>query len=143
MEIITTPLTLDIYGFSGTATDRDYAGTAFRLMDRMWKVIKGNNLENKGLNIWVYEPKEIVFAGVELIHKPDPEFGLEHKEFVLEKYAMFKHVGAYQRIKNLGQEMRDELEKRNLKITSPYVEIYGHWTNDESRLETDLIMALG
>jgi len=64
MEIVNDPLTLDIYGFSGIAANKDYAGTAFRLMDKMWQIVKSNNLENKGLNIWVYEQDQNVFAGV-------------------------------------------------------------------------------
>jgi hypothetical protein len=38
---------LDIYGFSGTAINKDYAGTAFKLMDKMWQAVKSNNLKNK------------------------------------------------------------------------------------------------
>lgn len=62
IEIITEPLQLNIHGFSGIAVNKDYAGTAFRLMDKMWKIVKSNNLKNKGLNIWIYEPNESVFA---------------------------------------------------------------------------------
>ena len=51
VKIISEPLRLDIYGFSGIAINKDYAGTAFRLMDKMWKAVKSNNLKNKGLNI--------------------------------------------------------------------------------------------
>jgi len=38
--------------------------------------------------------------------------------------------------------MRNELTGRGLVITGPYIEIYGHWTSDEAKLETELIMAL-
>lgn len=66
VEIINKPFGLDIYGFSGIAINNDYAGTAFRLMDKIWQVVKSNSLKNKGLNVWIYEPNEKVFAGVEL-----------------------------------------------------------------------------
>lgn len=52
-EIITEPLNLQIYGFSGVAVNKDYTGTAFRIMDKMWQVVKSHTLQNKGLNIWV------------------------------------------------------------------------------------------
>ncbi|MEJ0101993.1 MAG: hypothetical protein WDO19_05270 [Bacteroidota bacterium] len=29
-----------------------------------------------------------------------------------------------------------------LRISDPYIEIYGHWTNDETKLETELLMCL-
>src|SRR5665811_446601 len=75
VEIINKRLELDVYGFSGTAIAKDYAGTAFKLMDKMWQAVKSNNLSNKGLNIWIYEPNEKVFAGVELDGSPDQNIG--------------------------------------------------------------------
>jgi hypothetical protein len=38
--------------------------------------------------------------------------------------------------------MINELNKRGLSIGDPYIEIYGHWTNDETKLETELVMCL-
>lgn len=140
VEIINNPLILDIYGFSGIAANKDYAGAAFRLMDRMWQIVKSNNLENKGLNIWVYEPNEQVFAGVELNDPPNPDTGLKQKTITLIKYARYKHIGPYSLIKQAGQNMRDELMNKGFEADSPYIEIYGHWTNDETKLETDLLV---
>jgi len=142
VEIINSPLTLIIYGFSSIAVDKDYAGTAFRLMDKMWQVVKSNNLKNKGLNIWVYEPGEKVFAGVELDEDSKHDAALEQKIVNLTKYASYKHVGPYNGIKRTGQNMTDELKSRGFEISNPYIEIYGHWTNDETKLETELLMCL-
>jgi hypothetical protein len=142
VEIINKHLSLDVYGFSGTAIGKDYAGTAFNLMDKMWQTVKSNNLKHKGLNIWVYEPNEKVFAGVELEGSPKQNVGLELRKIILDNYAYYKHVGPYQLIKKIGQDMRDELKGRGLEVISPYIEIYGHWTNDETKLETELLMAI-
>ncbi|MFX7052525.1 hypothetical protein ABTH91_21050, partial [Acinetobacter baumannii] len=71
VDIIERDLRLDIYGFSGVAINKDYNATAFRLMDRMWQTVKTNNLKNKGINIWIYEPNDKVFAGVELYDSPN------------------------------------------------------------------------
>ena len=133
---------LNIYGFSGTALNKDYVGAAFRLMDKMWQIVKSNKLENKGLNIFVYEQNEQVFAGVELNDIPDINIGLERKTIVLNKYAYYKHIGPYHLIKHVGENMREELKSIGFDITLPYIEIYGHWTNDESKLETELLMCL-
>ena len=142
VEIINKKLTLDLYGFSGIAINKDYAGTAFKLMDKMWQTVKANNLKNKGLNIWVYETNEKVFAGVELLNAPGPDTELEHKVVTLTNYAFYKHIGPYSLIKQAGKNMRDELNDKGIEATLPYVEIYGHWTNDETKLETELIMSL-
>ncbi len=37
--------------------------------------------------------------------------------------------------------MRDKLKRKGLEPILPYIEIYGHWTNDESKLETELLSA--
>ena len=142
IDIITTDLRLTMYGFSGTAVNKDYVGKVFELMDKMWQAVKSNGLENKGKNIWVYEPDDKVFAGVEVDDTPQQDTGMEQKNIHLSKYAYYKHIGPYQLIKQSGENMTSELKNRGFEIISPYIEIYGHWTNDESKLETELIMAI-
>jgi effector-binding domain-containing protein len=142
VEIFSRPLKLEIYGFSGVTVNTDYVGTAFTLMNKMWHLVKSNNLKHKGLNIWVYEPDEKVFAGVELADVPNNDTGLEQKEINLIKYAYYKHIGPYNLIKQVGQNMIEELKNKGFEIRPPYIEIYGHWTDDETRLETELLMDL-
>ncbi|MES2372034.1 MAG: GyrI-like domain-containing protein [Bacteroidota bacterium] len=142
IEIINTNLNLTIFGFSGIAINKDYAGTTFRLMDKMWAIVKANQLPNKGRNIWVYEPNEKVFAGVELDSMPGDETGLEQKNISLTKYAYYKHIGPYHLIKQAGQNINAELKQKGFETTLPYIEIYGHWVNDETKLETELLMSL-
>jgi effector-binding domain-containing protein len=90
----------------------------------------------------VYEPDEKVFAGVELITTPQQATGLEQKSITLTKYAYYKHIGPYHLIKQSGQAMTDDLKMKGFATTLPYIEIYGHWTNDETKLETELLMHL-
>ena len=141
-EIINRDFQLSIHGFSGIAINKDYVDTAFRLMGKMWELVKTNGLKNKGLNIWVYEPDEKVFAGVELVDATIQNTGLEQKNIIMNKYAYYKHIGPYNLIKSAGLRVRGELMDSGFEIISPYIEIYGHWTNDESKLETELIMCL-
>ena len=140
IEIITKKLSFDLHGFSGIAINKDYSGTAFKLMDKMWQVVRSNNLKNKGMNIWVYEPNDKVFAGIELEEIPNFETGLEQKNIVLTKYAYYKHIGSYKFLKQAGIDMKNELKAKGFETTLPYIEIYGHWTNDETKLETELLM---
>lgn len=141
-EIINKQLKLEVSGFSGTAAGKNYGATAFALMDKMWPVIRTKGLKHKGLNIWVYEPNEQVFAGVELLDPSAKDTGLEHKTIILKKYAYYKHIGPYNLIGQAGDNMRADIQKFGLHSHLPYIEIYGHWTNDETKLETELIMAL-
>jgi hypothetical protein len=50
VEIINKPFTIDIYGFSGIVINKDYAGTAFKLMDRMWAIVKSEGLTSGFMN---------------------------------------------------------------------------------------------
>ena len=143
IKIITSSFQLEIYGFGGIATNKDYAGTAFKLSGRMWEVVRANSLKNKGLNIWVYEAGDKVFAGVELDDPSDSKsFGLEKMKVSLKKYAYYKHIGPYNLIKRVGQNMTNQLTQQGYEVILPYLEIYGHWTSDESKLETELLMCL-
>jgi effector-binding domain-containing protein len=142
IKVITEKLELLLYGFGGMAINKDYAGTAFRLSGRMWDVVKTHHLKNKGKNIWVYEVADKVFAGVELEPSSDDPHGLEKMTIRLDKYAYYKHVGPYQLIKRAGQDMTDELTRQGYEVRLPYIEIYGHWTDDETKLETELLMCL-
>jgi effector-binding domain-containing protein len=141
-EIIEKPLNLDIYGFSGTARNKDYAGAAFKLSGKMWDVVKGNGIKNKGKNIWVYDTNESVFAGVELDEPQEDNSLLERKTILLDKYAYFKHIGPYNLIKQVGQSMIEEIKQKGFETSLPYIEIYGHWNSDESKSETELIMSV-
>ncbi len=142
IEIFTKILEFDTYGFSGIVANGDYAGTAFKLMNKMWQIVRANDLTNKGKNIWIYEKDNSVFAGVELEGILKPEIILEHKILSFTKYAYYKHIGPYNLIKQVGQAMDNEIKEKGFEVTLPYVEIYGHWTNDESKLETELVKCL-
>lgn len=143
VDIITTPFQKDIYGFGAVVVNKDFAGTAFKLSGRMWELVKAHGISNKGLNIWVYENGERVFAGVELTDPPAADnYGLEEKKINLKKYAYYKHIGPYHRIKEAVQGMRGELAKQGLEAVLPYIEIYGHWTGDANKSETELLMGL-
>jgi len=142
LSIHTNSFALDIYGFSGIAANSDYAGTAFKLSGKMWQIVKSTGLKNKGKNIWVYEKNKEVFAGLELEELPGSDSTLEYKNIILTKYAYFKHTGPYKLLPSAGQNLYAELKAQGFETGYPYIEIYGHWTADETQLETELLVAL-
>ncbi len=142
IEIIESPLTIEIFGFSGIALNKDSAGTAFALSGKMWEVVKEKGIRNKGKNIWIYDTNERVFAGIELENPGEDHASLEPKTISLPKYAYYKHIGPYNLIKQTGQSMTEEIRRRGFETELPYIEIYGHWNSDVSKLETELIMSL-
>ena len=142
LNLVDTPFFLNIYGLGAMALNGDHVGTIFRLSEKVWQSVKANDLKNKGRNVWVYEQNEKVFAGIELNERPEPGTNLEQKDIWLAKYAYYKHVGSYKLLKEVGIEMRRHLAARGIKTCLPFLEIYGHWSADESNLETELYMCL-
>ena len=90
----------------------------------------------------MYGPGTTLFVGVELDEIPKPDLGLEHKSINFPKYAYYKHIGPYNLIKQIGEAMHHEIKNKGFEVTLLYVEIYGHWTHDESKLETELFVGL-
>jgi len=142
VEILNEDFSLTLYGFSGIAVNKNYGDTGFKLMNKMWETVRAHSLKNKGVNVWVYEPNEKMFAGVELERTPENDIELELKQIHLTKYAYYKHIGPYSGLAGAYAKMRTYLTENNLKVGSPGLEIYGHWNQDETKLETEIIMSL-
>jgi effector-binding domain-containing protein len=142
VEILNTELSLSLYGFAGQAVNRNYSETGFRLMNKMWDIVKSNQLPNKGINIWVYGPGDTMFAGVELTEIPNSDQGLEKMHIKLQRYASYKHIGPYSGLSDAYKLMRHFLIENNFKTCFQSLEIYGHWEPDEFKLETEIIMGL-
>lgn len=139
---IKNELAFTIYGYGGFAPNKNWGEVGFGLMNRMWEKVKGNNLKNKGINIWVYEPNLAIFAGVELDDAPPASLGLEMRKVTLAKYAVYKHIGPYNKLSESMTKAKEQLANKGIKPVLPYLEIYGHWDPDESKLETDMIWKL-
>lgn len=69
-------------------------------------------------------------------------WGFERKTVRLTRYAYWKHVGPYRLIPATGAAMTKALEARGERTGWPMVEVYGHWSNDESKLKTETFVAL-
>lgn len=142
LEIINKPFAVNLYGFSGKVLNKDYAGTGRPLMDKLWNELRSKGIKNKGINYWVYEKNEMLFTGAELEQDVPAGTNIELKEIRLSEYAYWKHTGSYTKLKDAYSAMHSELEKRKMNFYYPFLEIYGHWTNDETKLETEIIFSL-
>jgi effector-binding domain-containing protein len=142
IDIIEKNFSLVLYGVSGVAVNKNWGETGSRLMDEMWKQVKACNLKHKGMNVWVYEENNKMFTGIEPQGTPENNIPLELKNISLPKYAYYKHIGPYSQLREAGSKVLAELARRDLKTGLPYIEIYGHWTADETKLETELLWGL-
>lgn len=163
-EIRTAPIAYTIFGHSLRHDPaKRFGEEIMALLGRVWPVIKAGAIPNDGLNRVVYERDGnetestaclngcIVFAGVALADTAtvgpanaalEGAAVLERKTVRLLRYAYWKHVGPYHLIPTTGAAMTKSLAARGLRTGSPMVEVYGHWSPDESKLETETFVAL-
>lgn len=135
-------LTLTLYGFSGVADKENWVDTGTRLMNRMWSEVRSLQIPNSGVNVWIYEEGNRMFAGVELSAPPPPGCTLERKVVTLPRYAYYKHTGPYSSINSTYAAAHEELKKVGIKPILPYVEIYGHHHDDPAQQETELLWSI-
>jgi GyrI-like small molecule binding domain len=139
--VLRKDFSVTLHGFSGYAQP-DWATTGKQLMDQLWKEVRARKLASKGINFWVYEEGNQLFTGVELTDAPPPGCPLESKTVTLSRYAYHKHIGPYDRMQATYKEANKEFEKVGIRARLPIVEIYGHWNEDPSKLETELLWSV-
>ncbi len=146
-EIRTAHLEYTIFGHALRHDPaKKYGPEILWLLGRVWPVIKAQNIAHDGINRVAYEGDGTVFAGL-VLAGPDAEraaesAGLERKMIRLTRYAVWKHVGPYHLLPATGATMTKALEASGQRTGWPMVEVYGHWTSDESKLETETFVAL-
>ena len=128
----------------GTSAKHDQSksyGEEIMALMSFWTKIRDNSIVNNGINIVVYDPDGTIFVGTEMTASDAVRCGLTSKRITLSKYGYFKHVGPYSQLYQTCTNMSEELSRMGHKPVQPIVEIYGHWTDDESKLETEVLHA--
>lgn len=146
IEILTSPLVFQLHGKSAPVENERYGETGLKLMNEMWRIVKGENLPNKGINHWVYLPGGRMFTGVELEAHAAAPAQLESLAFELTRYLKHIHVGPYQALPAKWKALQAEVTARGETIAnsldSPGLEIYGHHCEDVLKLETTILIGL-
>jgi predicted transcriptional regulator YdeE len=147
IEIIDEPIRFRLHGLSSSVENNNYGEVGCRLMDEMWRIVKGATLKNTGINHWVYFADDRMFVGVEITEPPQAAIPrqLETCECELPRYAKHVHIGPYHELPQKWQSLKAELSARGEKITLPSLEVYGHSCEgaDESKAETTILIQLG
>lgn len=145
-EVRTIPIEYTIAGHSlRHDPGKRFGEEILSLLNRVWPVIKTKTIPNDGINRVVYDADCTVFAGVILGAGSEAipaATGLDRKAVRLTRYAVWKHIGPYHLIPVTGAAMTKALAARGLQTGWPMVEVYGHWTNDETKLETETFVEL-
>ncbi len=141
VEIRNEAITFDLHGVSGDVVDRNYAKAGFRLMDGLWPVIKEKGIKTTGINYWVYHGCDRMSTCVELSGSEGSDV-FDYVPVHLENYAYYKHIGPYERLGEAYAAINNEIATRGLTLSGLAVERYGDWTDDASKLVTEIFIGL-
>ena len=146
IEIIDEPIRFTLHGLSSTVEDRRYGEVGLRLMNEMWRIVKGAKLATTGINHWVYFAGDRIFVGVEVKNAEQstiPE-SLEPCDFELKRYSKHVHIGPYHELPQKWQALKAEISAHGENATMPSLEVYGHSCEgeDDSKAETTILMGL-
>jgi effector-binding domain-containing protein len=112
----------------------------------VWNAIRDQKAPGAGRLVAVYLGAPVagefdIEVGVEM---PTP---LVHGEVVASstpagRVAHAAHVGPYHRLGEAHKALCDYCSTHGLALAGPSWEVYGHWTDDESKLRTDVFYLL-
>jgi len=143
VAIMDEPRTFILYGY-WKAHDRDKTRGAemMELLGQVWTEVREKKLANGGISYAVYDCGDIVFSGVELKSADDSPTSLVKKHVAFTRYAYSKHIGPVSELGTAYTRMEAHITKLGLTGTCPSMEIYGHWTSDESKSETEIFISV-
>lgn len=146
-QLITQAKTLTLHGLwqvhhEGPGGGRTRGEEMMGLLARVWAEVRQHKLANTGINHAVYDCGDIVFAGLEPTSPDAGQTGLVQREFGVAQYVYWKHIGPYSGLADAYRTVEAEIARLGCTGTCPSMEVYGHWTDDASRLETELFVSV-
>ncbi len=142
-EVHNQPLQVSLLGTSLTHNSgRNYGEEIIQLLDQVWPVVRAGGVANKGINWVVYDEGDQIYAGIETNSPEATAPGLYRKEIQLARYASWEHIGPYHKLHEACSSLNKALKDMGLQTRRPLIEVYGHWNEDESKLETTILVPL-
>lgn len=121
---------------------------AFPLADQVWAFLKEHTeIPQPGTNIWIYrsdgsEDGFQVEAGAEVFAAFESSGSVSCSQTPSGSVARAMHVGPYSGIPDAHQVVREWCALNGHALAGPNWEVYGHWNEDESKLETEVFHLL-
>jgi effector-binding domain-containing protein len=109
----------------------------------VWNVMKAQQVKGAGRHVALYLDGQInLEVGVEL-ERPFADHGeVVGSSIPAGTVATVAHIGPYQKLGDAHAAIRDWCRANGREFAGPSWEIYGHWTDDVTRLRTDVFYLL-
>ncbi len=143
IEIAEQHILFRLHRFASSVENHCYGEVRFRLMNQIWRIVKEGGLKSTGINHWVYLGDGSMFVGVQLLEGTQGCEALVPLHFELQRYLKHVHVGPYQALPVKWKILKAAIAEKSETIGSHSLEIYGHPCDDESKLETTILIGLG
>ena len=112
----------------------------------VWNFIKANNITPRGRNVAVYRGTDTSELAVEIGVEVGPgargsgEVSLSATPSG--EAVTVAHIGPYSLLKNANDAIKSWCAANNRQTAGPSWEVYGHWTDDVTKLRTDVFYLL-
>jgi 8-oxo-dGTP pyrophosphatase MutT (NUDIX family) len=119
-----------------------------RYLDQVYAAARAGLVALDGQNVFVYRdapdrPTEVDVAfGVGVTAPFDAVGGVRPTALPVGKVATTTHWGSYGRLGAAHHAVIDWCHEHEQRLAGPRWEVYGHWTDDEARLRTDVFYLL-
>lgn len=141
-EIVQQQRCFTLHGLTSPVADNCYGKVGFQLMRELWCTVKQDEIQTTGINHWVYLNDSSMFVGVERLSDCASNSRLMKLEFTMDRYLQHVHVGPYHGLPAKWKALKLAIAGRADLIGSHSLEIYGHHCDDESKLETTILIGL-
>jgi len=113
-------------------------------LDQVWGFLRQNpGLRTDGHNIFLYHHPNVgeltmVVDGVQVTRPFTRSGEVLSTETPAGKVASARHIGSYERLGETHQAVQAWVAANNIKLAGKSWEIYGDWTEDTTKLETQI-----
>lgn len=109
----------------------------------VWNFIRATNLPHTGLNLALYFDDEMnIECGVIVKGTFIPSGNVICSATPVGTVATTAHIGPYHLLGNAHEAIHQWCKQQGHKLVRPCWEIYDHWTDDASKLRTDVFYLL-
>ncbi len=140
-----------LIGLRSRANPQTVSKSMLAALTRVWEVIRRDNLKTLGLNVAIYDGAEegassstdfAFVAGVLVDGEVAQAEGLEVLVTPSGSCAHVELIGDYALIPEVHRQIRDWCRANGRRLAGVNLEIYGHWTGDQSQARTDVYYLL-
>lgn len=113
-------------------------------LDKVWAFLRANQVPNSGLNVFLYHHPERmgdamkIDFGVQVTNRFEDQEEVKCVETPSGNVAQTIHIGPYTRLGEAHGAIHQWCKANQRQIAGYSWEIYGHWNNDPSKLETTI-----